>query len=38
MRLRGDQIETFVILNGVEDIDIIFFSHSGKIAELEDMR
>ena len=38
-RLRGDQIEVFKILNGYENILIeICFSHSRKIAELEDMR
>ena len=37
-RLRGDQIEVFKILNGYENIDRIFFSHSRRIAELEDMR
>ena len=34
-RLRGDQIEVFKILNGYENIDRIFFSHSRKIIELE---
>ena len=33
-RLRGDQIEVFKILNEIE----ICFSHSRRIAELEDMR
>ena len=38
-RLRGDQIEVVKILNGYENIDRnIFFSHSRKIIELEDMR
>ena len=36
--LRGDQIEVFKILNGYENIDINMFSHSRRIAELEDMR
>ena len=37
-RLRGAQI-VFNILNGYENIDRnIFFSHSRKIVELEDMR
>ena len=33
-RLRGDQIEVFKILNGYK----ICFSHSRKIAELEDIK
>ena len=37
-RLRGDQIEVFKILNGYEILIEIVFSHSRKIAELEDMR
>ena len=37
-RLRGDQIEVFKILNGYENIDRNMFSHSRRIAELEDMR
>ena len=38
-RLRGDKIEVFKILNGYEKIiEILYFSHSRKIAELEDMR
>ena len=37
-RLRGDQIEVFKILNGYENIDRNIFSHSRRIAELEDMR
>ena len=37
-RLRGDQIEVFKILNGRENIDRNTFSHSRKIAELEDMK
>ena len=43
-RLRGDQIEVFKILNGYENIDRNTtsidecFSHSRRIAELEDMR
>ena len=37
-RLRGDQIEVFKILNGYENIDRICFSHSRRIAEIEDMR
>ena len=40
-RLRGDHIEMFKMLNGYENIDIyiyICFSHSRRIAELEDMR
>ena len=36
-RLRGDQIEVFKILNGYENIDTNMFSHSRRIAELEDM-
>ena len=37
--LRGDLIEVFKILNGYENIDrTVFFSHSRKIIELEDMR
>ena len=36
-RLR-DQIEVFKILNGYEILIEICFSHSRKIAELEDMR
>ena len=36
-RLRGDQIEVFKILNGYENIEICF-SHSRRIAELEDMK
>ena len=36
-RLRGDQIELSMIWNGYENIEI-FFSHSRKIVELEDMR
>ena len=35
-QLRGDQIEVFKILNGYENIEICF-SHSRKIAELEDL-
>ena len=36
---RGDQIDILKILNGYEHIDRnMFFSHSRKIAELEDMR
>ena len=39
MRLRGDKIEVFKILNGYEQIiEILCFSHSRKIAEVEDMR
>ena len=37
-RLRGDQIEVFMILNGYENIDRNVFSHTIKIVELEDMR
>ena len=38
-RLRGDQIEVFKILNGYENVDRnMFFSHSRRIAELEDIR
>ena len=37
-RLRGDQIEVIKILNGYEILIEICFSHSRKIAELEDMR
>ena len=37
-RLRGDQIEVFKILNGYANIDRNMFSHSRRIAELEDMR
>ena len=37
-RLRGDQIEVFKILNWYEILIEICFSHSRKIAELEDMR
>ena len=37
-RLRGDLIEVFKILNGYENIDRIFFSHSKKITKLDDMR
>ena len=37
-RLRGDQIEVFKILNGYENINRNIFSHSRRIAELEDMR
>ena len=36
--LRGDQIEVFKISNGYENIDRNIFSHSRRIAELEDMR
>ena len=36
-RLR-DQIEVFKILNGYENINRNMFSHSRRIAELEDMR
>ena len=39
MRLRGDKIEVFKILNGYEKIiEILCFSHSRKIAEVDDMR
>ena len=37
-RLRGDQIEVFKILNGMKILIEICFSHSIRIAELEDMR
>ena len=37
-RLRGDQIEVFKILNGYENIDRNIFSHSRRIAELDDMK
>ena len=39
-RLRGDQIEASMILNGYENINrTMFFSlHSRRIGELEDMR
>ena len=36
-RLRGDQIEVFKILNGYENIDIIFCSLLRKREGLEDM-
>ena len=29
-RLRGDQIEVFIILNGYENIDIYFFHGQGR--------
>ena len=37
-RLRGNQIEVFKILNGMKILIEICFSHSRRIAELEDMR
>ena len=37
MRLRGDQIEVFKILNGYENIDRNIFSQSRKREGLEDM-
>ena len=37
-RLRGGQIEVFKILNGMKILIEICFSHSRRIAELEDMR
>ena len=37
MRLRGDQIEVFKILNGYEDMIEICFSHTRNIRQLEDM-
>ena len=38
-RLRGDQIEVFNILSEYQKtLTEIFFSHSRKIIELEDMR
>ena len=36
-RLRGDQIEVFIILNGYEHIDRNLFSRSRKREGLEDM-
>ena len=36
MRLRGDQIEVFKILNGYENIDRNIFSQSRKREGLED--
>ena len=36
-RLRGEQTEVFKILNRYENRNRIFFSHSRKIVELEDM-
>ena len=36
-RLRGDQIEVFIILNAYENIDKNIFSWSRKREELEDM-
>ena len=38
MRLRGDQIEVFTILNGYENIDINIFSRLRKREGLEDMK
>ena len=37
-RLRGDQIEVFKIELGMKILIEICFSHSRRIAELEDMR
>ena len=37
-RLRGDKIEVVKILNGMKILIEMFFSHSRKIVELEDMR
>ena len=37
-RLKIDQIEVYMILNGYENIARNIFFHSRKIVELEDMR
>ena len=38
IRLRGQHIEGFELLNGYENSDRNILSHSRKIVELEDMR